>query len=1049
MRLVAFGVPEIASPPHLGPDACDPPVQEGSLRMSSHRLPPSPFLQLVPNRVDAALRRLREGLWRSRTALQVFGTRSTPAHRSLAQIKRDPFEPVSPGSAWGRQFDQRWYRIELPKRSAASGLRFLEWRDQGEATLHVEGVPYYGFDVAHRFVALPSKVKTVWVESYCCQTAIWHPEATGLSPEGSVFSGAFLLERDEPTWGALHDLQCLADVMMLLRGKQTPAVPNELLRFGLQPSVETATPEYRILLSRLSEAIDAFDTQGVDALRRSLAAVYQEFRDKRSHLRATLTGHAHIDLVWLWPERIGEAKAVHTFATTNRLMELYPEFRFAYSQPASYRAVEQRAPALATAVSKRIRSGQWQATGALDVESDTLLPCGEALARSFLLGQEEFRRLTGKPARLLWLPDVFGYSACLPQLMRLNGVTGFFTTKLTWNAINRFPYSSFVWRGNDGSEVVAHVTQNVGYNNRLDLSELRDNANGHAQADVHPEFLHPTGYGDGGGGVTEEMCERGRRLSALAGMPGLGWDHPEAFFQRIEKKREQLPVYQGECYLEYHRGTYTTHGELKSVFRQLERALQTREAVCAARGSAPDLTPVWRRMIFAQFHDYIPGSSIAEVYAQGVPELRRLAEEQDQAAHDELASVPNEKSWQAFNPVPQPWRGWVRPQNGAPIWLELPPLASRPLEGARAVPKPVRLRGRTLANEHVEAEIGSDGGLQRLAFFGKTVRFTDTAARAVLYADYPSQHDAWDIDRHSLALGEMVTTTPRIEASSRGPDCAIIEVTRKLGVASELTVRYRLEAGEAFLRIEAEVDWHETNTLLKLHFPTDYRGVNARFGAPFGSVLRGQQPGRPTDEAQWEVPGSRWAAVATEGEREGLALITEAKYGFLARDGDLSVSLLRSARITGQAGDRYAVPEGLNRYVPPSPYSDQGQHSIRLALAPYALDADRTASPAVLADSVFTNPLLYRGTPADAGFRGIENAPTLIAAWAMPAGPNTWLLRLHEVAGQRGDFQLRLADNMRAHPCALDGSPLPQNASARATHAYGPYEILTFRLRRN
>lgn len=1020
-------------------------------RMPSHFLPGSPFLQLVPNRVEAALRRLRERLWSGRTAVAVYGAIPTIEHRTLSEVRAEPLRAVAVGSSWGRQFDQRWFRLELPRLIQGPGERYLEWRDQGEATLHIGDRPYYGFDIAHRYVALPAEVETAWIEAYCCQTAIWHPEATGLSSAGSTFEGAFLVQRDETIWAALHDLQCLFDLMMHLRAKETPAPPAELLRFGQQPNVERASPVYRILLSRLSAAIDALDTHGVEALRQALVPVYREFRETNPWLRATLTGHSHLDLVWLWPERIGEAKAVHTFATMDRLMSLYPEFRFAYSQPASYRAVERRAPPLAAAIADRVRSGQWEPTGVLDVESDTLLPCGEALARSFLLGQAEFRRLRGVSARVLWLPDVFGYSGCLPQLMRLTGVTGFFTTKLTWSAINRFPYSSFVWRGTDGSEVVAHVTQNVGYNNRLDLTELHDNAAGHVQADVHPEFLHPTGYGDGGGGVTEEMCERARRLSALADGPELTWDQPEAFFARLEPRRDQLPVYQGECYLEYHRGTYTTHGELKAAFRELERALQAREAAAVALGAMPDLTAAWRRLVFAQFHDYIPGSSIAEVYAEGVPELGQLAREQFSAASEALAASAATKTnatWQAFNPLPQAWSGWLRSKQGQPRWVELPPLTSCPIALAQPPPAAVRLHGQTLSNGQVEAEVGSDGSLARLTFAGRKIEFTSRAACAVLYPDFPAQYDAWDIDRHTLALGRPVDTPAQVRVTTQGGDCGVIEVTRRLGNASELTLRYRLEAGEAFLRIEAEVDWREENTLLKLHFPTAYRGTNARFGAPFGSVLRSQQPGRSTDEAQWEVPGSRWAAVASDGEREGLALVTEAKYGFLARDGDLSVSLLRSARVTGQGGDRYAVPEGLSRAAPVSPYSDQGRHLIRLALAPYDLVGEQGALPAVLADLVFSEPILYRGEPVEAGFLGMDHAPTLVAAWAIPAAQDGWLLRLHEVSGQRGEFRLRVAPEVTVQRCGFDGSLPTEHPAADGLYPFKPYEIITMKLAR-
>jgi alpha-mannosidase len=1002
-----------------------------------------PLLQLVPNRVDAALRRLQDSVWSGRVALAVDATTPTVEHRTLAAARRSPLRPVAPGSAWGRLYDQRWCRLRLP---AGSAGRYLEWQDQGEATLHVQGAPYYGFDVAHRRVALPGGGREVWIESYCCQSAIWHPDATGLAERGSVFGGAFLVRRDDLAWAAWQDLQCLFDLMMHLRSRQQPVPPRELSRFGQQPAVDHATPEYRVLLHRLSGAIDAYDTAGLAALRAALARIYREFRDARSMVRAALTGHAHIDLVWLWPESMGEAKAVHTFATMNRLMSLYPEFRFAYSQPASYRAVERRAPALAAAVRNRIRSGKWQPTGALDVESDTLLPCGEALARSFLLGQAEFRRIGGAPSKLLWLPDVFGYSGCLPQLMRLAGVEWFFTTKLTWNAINRFPYSSFVWRGTDGSEVVAHVTQNAGYNNRLDLAELKANADGHAQAGVHPDFLHPTGYGDGGGGPTEEMCERARRLAALAGTPGLAWEQPEAFFARLAQKRRELPVYQGECYLEYHRGTYTTHGDLKAAFRGLERALQVREAAAVATRTAPDLTAAWRRLVFAQFHDYVPGSSVAEVYATGVPELQGLAAMQLAAAG--LALGGKSGDWQAFNPLPQTWRGWVRaPGRNKSVWVELPPLAGAPLQSAAAGPSAAAAQGRTLTNDRVRAEIGTDGWLHRLRIDGLDVALTGPSARAVLYPDLPANYEAWDIDHHSLALGRPVTGRARVRIEAAGPECAVLAVERPLGEASTLTLRYVLQAGEAVLRIEAELDWHEQHTLLKLHFPTAYRGSQARFGTPFGSVLRGQQPGTTTVEARWEVPGSRWATVSNDGEREGLALITEAKYGFLARDGELTVSLLRSAQITGCDDHRYAAPRGLSRHQPASPFTDQGRHLIRLAVGGYNLEAPTELQPAALADVLFAAPVVYRGAPCSAGLLGVTGAPTLVPAWAMPLTARSWVLRLHEAAGQQGQAGLRLAPGWHARLCELDGRVRLRRSAARIS--YRPYQIVSVRLERD
>ncbi|OAM91660.1 alpha-mannosidase [Termitidicoccus mucosus] len=1003
-----------------------------------------PFLQLVPKRAEALLRRLRAGIWRDRSEITVTATLPTPHHRRLAEVRKEAREPVPSGTAWGRLYDQRWFHAALPGFAPDSGNLYLEWRDQGEATLYVESVPYYGFDPAHRRVAIPPDTRELWIEGTCCQSGIWHPDATGLSPQGSRFDGAFLTRRDDAAWAAAHDLQALYDAMLFLRVRQGPRAPSTPPSFGPQPSVDNTTPLFRRLLHLLGRAVDAHDLHGIDAFRASIAAAMVEIREQRAVVRAVLTGHAHIDLVWLWPERIGEAKAVHTFATVNRLMSQYPEFLFAYSQPASYRAVHRRAPELFEAVRQRMQSGQWQATGAMDVESDTQLPCGEALARSFLLGQAEFQRMNGHPARLLWLPDVFGYSGCLPQLMRLTGVEWFFTTKLTWSAVNRFPYSSFLWRGFDGSEVVAHVTQNVGYNNSLDLDELDANACGHAQSAVHPEFLHPTGFGDGGGGPTEEMCERARRLCRLAGMPEITWDHPEAFFERLSERRDSLPAYQGEFYLEYHRGTYTTHSNLKAVFRAAERALQIREATAVATGVVPDLTEPWRRLVFAQFHDYIPGSSVAEVYDEGIPELIKLAEHQQHAAQQELSRDGG--SWHVFNPLPQVWRGWVKsPDSSEAEWHELPPLSGVPVRDASVKmksPAPVVATERSLTNGRVFAEIDDDGWLRRFAIDGVDTIFTGPAARAILYVDRPANFDAWDIDRHTLDLGIPVNTPAKFQLEQASPQQAVLAVTHPLGGNSQLTLRYILQAGEPVLRIEAEVDWREPQTLLKLHFPTAYRGVNARFGAAFGSALRGQLSGNLATEAQWEVPGSRWAAVSHDGESDGLAIITEAKYGFSARNGDLTVSLLRGARIAGHDDHAVAAPPSLSRLSVASPFSDQGRHVMRLAITRYA-SAEAELNPAALADTLFTEPVHYCGEPYSSGLLAVEGAPTLVPAWAMPVDGRCWVLRLHEVAGVPGRAVFCVAPGWSVCPCRLDGSIEKANTPLTNSVDFRPYEIVS------
>lgn len=992
---------------------------------------PHPFPQLVPARVAAALRRLEDRLWREPRALEVEATTAAVEHRSLAEARLLPRSPARRGDTWGRLFDQRWCRLTLPELPGAS---YLKWDDDGEATLWIDGVPHYGFDVAHRRAPLPAgPSREAWVECYCCQSAFWHPDAHGLSPHGSVFSGATLLRRDDEVWAAYHDLKCLYDLALADRPESA-----KFSMLGFQPSLWRATPLLRRLLRALNDAVNALDLSGIPALRLSLADAYRELQETNPLVRATLTGHAHIDLVWLWPERMGEAKAVHTFASVNRLMDSYPELRFAYSQPASYEAVARRAPSLARAVQTRVANGQWQPTGALYVESDTLLACGEALARSFVVGQEAFTTLRGERSRLAWLPDVFGYSACLPQIMRLSGVEYFFTTKLTWSAVNRFPYSSFLWRGNDGSEVLTHVTQETGYNASMQIDELRAGAEGHVQADIHPEYLQPMGFGDGGGGPTEEMCERARRFAALRGVPAAGWDHPEAFFDRLAPLRPQLPVYQGECYLEFHRGTYTTQAAVKAAYRAAERALQRAEAVAVLTGrDGREQAAAWRRVVFTQFHDCLPGSSIPDVYAEVLPELKALAAQQESATRARLEEPSGASRDCVFNPLPVPQMLLLDGRVA-----KLPPLSGTALEELLPVPvAPVQVSPGEITNGRVVVRIDLNGRLTHLSVDGHAAAFTGPAGRLIAYADNPAAFDAWDIDRHTLALASPVDTPATVTVEGNA-----IVVTRAVGQRSRCELRYGLVPGESVVRLTVRLDWREPETLLKLHFPIAYENEAVRCGAPFGSVLRSQTPGAAQAEAMWEMPISRHVSVSDAGEREGLFAVSAAKYGVSCRAGDLAVTLVRSPKLVGYEAHRPSYPAGLSRHVVDTEFSDLGEHTIELALGVIRPEMPLQEQPAALADLLFTPPWRYRGTARTSCLRAVKS-DSLWPCWAKPEAGGVWTLRLHEVLGRRGVAEIECDEGWEITPVDLLGRPVGAAVTDRRIR-YRPYEIMSLRFSR-
>lgn len=692
----------------------------------------NPFLELVPARVKKALDRLGSVIWSEmESRVTILAAEAAPDYVEFRAAKKLPREEIRsfPGH-YGKLWDQRWFQLKFAPVNSGTWLR---WNDQAEATLYVDGVPYGGFDVAHREILLPERTREVWIESIVCQTGIWHKDATGLTAQGSRLDGAVLLRRDETAWQTYHDLQVLDDLLGNLLAEAFPGKVEKFFGVGLKPPIASVPPLLRKLLRFLDRAVDALDRRGPEGAAEVMHGAYDSLRADGISPAAILTGHAHIDLVWLWPERVGERKAVHTFASTLRLMEQYPEFRFAYSQPASYEAVGKISPFLASEVAARCLSGQWEAQGACYVESDTLLACGEALLRSFLIGQQGFCELNGKPSPVLWLPDVFGYSGCLPQLMQETGVRYFFTTKLSWNAFNAFPHSSFRWVGIDGTEVLAHICQESGYNQAVSVAELRRGAEAHRQSDIHGEFLAPVGFGDGGGGVTAAMCERARRLGDLAGVPRAKWGGIGEFFGTLEDLRPDLPEYRGELYFEYHRGTYTTHGDIKKLFRRAEVALQILEAAACAGFPARVDVMDWKRVVFAQFHDYIPGSSIHEVYDQA---RKELAENFLRAVEGTSKALQCKESGTAclFNPLPQSRIHLA--ENGT--LLKLPPLAGVAIESAEVVDGlPVRASSRKISNGRVEASFDKSGRISAMKLTAGRCRLRRRQTRWWCFPTFP------------------------------------------------------------------------------------------------------------------------------------------------------------------------------------------------------------------------------------------------------------------------------------------------------------------------
>lgn len=954
----------------------------------------NPLPQLVAHRVRNVVNRLQRAAWVNPRPVGVAIGPIIDVPRGARDASLDAAELVSieAGDLLGPDggFAQRWAKLTLPDTPATN--TWLRWHGQGETTLHalVGGrfAPWAGLDIAHDECPLPEVFDELWAEIGLYQTGIVNPASPRevKTPAGLRFDGAWLVDRIDDAWRAHHQLDALYQLHRCML-KDHGLAGTE---WGLhQPAMTDVSPLLRHFTLGLDRVVDAFRQAGP-------AGVLGEIERFGELLSAELwqpvcdcVGHAHIDLVWLWPEIATKRKAIHTFSTALRLMDQDADFVYSHSSPGLLREIEQMEPELFQQMQKRIGEGRFELTGAMEVESDTHMPCGEALARGILFGQREIERIRGTASRLCWLPDVFGYSAALPQILAQSGVDRFYTSKLSWSAVTRFPHNSFVWQGHDGSELLAHVSW-CGYNNEAQPETAIETARLEQQVAVHGSMLMPTGFGDGGGGPTYAMCERVRAMSDLAGVPKHRWSSAESFFDRLAPHREQLPRWRGELYLEYHRGTYTTRRDFKRAFRASERALQAHEAVAAVRGVVPSIDDAWRRVIFAQFHDAIPGSSIQRVYEELTPELEEITGDLRTASEELLQGSGDE----VFNPLAISRRMVIGEQ-----LFELPALGT----GKRVEPEhPVSSdsAGRWIENGLVRAGFDAFGRLVSLWVRGQDLSPREPVGLGV-YKDQPGNFDAWDID-HDIFRH-------RTEAEPLGCEMSgnhlRQEVRARFGFAcSNAVVRWILHADEDVLRAEIELEMNEPEKLVRLEYASVFDGPVARFGCAFGAVDRRQHPRGPEEEAMWEVPASRWAAV-TDGDRLGLAMMTESSYGFNARDGVLGVSLVR----TPVSPDESPVP------------NDLGTHHVALALGAHAEKSDGGAlSTASRAEALFGD-VVRSGASVDSPIE-IESQGSITPAWVVPV-EGGFVLRVHETAGVRSSLVFQF--DGRVDAVDLAGRDLP------------------------
>ena len=675
---------------------------------------------------------------------------------------------------------------------------------------------------------------------------------------------------------------------------------------------------------------------------------------------ASCIGHTHIDVAWLWTVAQTREKVARSFSTVLKYMDEYPEYKFMSSQPALYQFLKERYPETYEKIKERVKEGRWEPEGGMWVEADCNLTSGESLVRQFLYGKKFFKDEFGIDSRILWLPDVFGYSGALPQIMKKSGIKYFMTTKLAWNQINKVPYDTMMWRGIDGSEIFTHLITTLGvgqseadffttYNGMLHPDAILGGWHRYQNKDINNDILIAFGYGDGGGGPTREMLETSKRMEkGIRGIPKVRQEFAGNYFEELEERVEgnkSLPVWEGELYFEYHRGTYTSMGRNKRSNRRCEQLLMDAELLEVLTGTSEkeEMDKIWRTVLLNQFHDILPGSSIAEVYEVTKKEYAEIESRLAEMIAEKLnllmdggqdkISVFNTLGFDRNDVVSlgdchaaalTDESGKIYPvqetAQGAVAYItDIPAKGGKTLQLLDTVKEEVsRIQITENGIETPFYRISIDENGLFTSIYDKecdreVLKAGEKGNLLRMYEDKPMHYDCWDIDMYYSEKYWDAEKADKIQWTEEGPVRATLEIQRTIS-NSVIKQKIHFYADSRRIDFSTWVDWKEHQHLLKVHFPVNIHSDEATFEVQFGNLKRKIHGNTSWDEARFESCGQKWMDIS-EGHY-GVSLLNDCKYGYSAKDSNIALTLIKSG-------------------IEPNKTADQEEHVFTYALYPH------------------------------------------------------------------------------------------------------------------
>lgn len=1001
----------------------------------------------------------------------------TMDHLTPDEAAKGTFAPMPHGTKWGRTYEYCWMHSRITLPAEAQGKRIvMNLTTGGETTVFVDGRSFgtYRADwVANPMHFLVDNVLTacgeagrtydLLLEAYAGH--FWPQSPLGGCATGPVLPGSYQDPKVEGERATLGDLTYgiwNEDAYHLYMDVDT-----------LQQLVEQLDPE-SLRADKIAHALEQFTL--LADFEQPLEGRIASYKAAREALRPALEAHngstapvfyaignAHLDLAWLWPMAETHRKTSRTFAAQLRLLEEYPEYKFLQSQPASYVMCREHYPELYERVKQAIREGRWVAEGAMWVEPDTNMTSGESLVRQVLHGKRFFKDEFGIDSVILWLPDTFGYSAALPQILKSCGVKYLVTQKIFWsyNEGDQFPYHYFTWQGADGSKIDTFLPTSYTY--RTDPKELCETWGKRVQKRGLDAFLLPYGYGDGGGGPCRDHIEYALREKDLEGMPRVRMETPTKFFEDMEADGGPQHTYVGELYFSAHRGVFTSQAAIKRGNRKAEIALREAEmwgSLAMVAGAAYPLARMdaaWKRLLLNQFHDILPGSSIARVYVEARKDHVWIQDEAAAVLADAFKALASGEGVTVFNSLSFARSGLVRlpdafadgaqtaegedvpvqrTESGVFGLVTVPPCGSVSLlpaggqKAVQAVTARLTQDGAAIENELVRAELNARGEV--VSFVDKQTGREFAAGamnRLLMYKDVPRLFDAWDIDSNyvlqPVAIDEPVTLTVKEAGGLR----AVLHLERRV-LNSTFAQDIVLTAGSSRLDFVTDVEWNELHRLLKVAFPVNVQATEAINEIQFGYMTHPTHRSRLYDSDRFEVCNQRYSALCDQSH--GAAVLNDCKYGISQIGNELQLTLLRAA----------ACPEMR---------ADNGHHTFTYAFTGW--EGGFLESPVVQEAYDLNVPLQTAAGARPASSAFVLDEPNVFIDTVKPAedGSGDVIVRLYEA--KRADTSCVLGVNLPASKvCACDmlenvTGELPLEDGCVKLH-FHTFEVKTLRISR-